>query len=277
MKKRKRRPLWEMVGRLAKFIEIWPAPADECCFSGVTIIHHIPGRTVARYPGNVAVKLGKGIQLGEAAALTAAQKAGVPVPGVVGTEIIQGVNHLKMDFIQGEALSKLWPKMSSEEKRDIAQQLREVLTIMRSATPPPNYIGACDNTGIREARVYHLHTDSPCVDEAAFNRYLLSGLFPATPPALRDAFASKLRTNHRVVLSHCDLAPRNIIVREGKIVALVDWEDAGWYPEYWEYVKFFQRNSAGNGDWWSYAYEIFPELYPDELVEYIALLKWQMP
>lgn len=30
---------------------------------------------------------------------------------------------------------------------------------------------------------------------------------------------------------------RNILVRDGKLSGIVDWENSGWYPEYWEYTK----------------------------------------
>lgn len=43
------------------------------------------------------------------------------------------------------------------------------------------------------------------------------------------------------MFTHGDLSPRNIIVLNDKIVGIVDWEEAGWFPEYWEYVKFFLR------------------------------------
>jgi hypothetical protein len=29
------------------------------------------------------------------------------------------------------------------------------------------------------------------------------------------------------------IAPRNILANNGKIAAIVEWEAAGWYPEYW--------------------------------------------
>ena len=35
-------------------------------------------------------------------------------------------------------------------------------------------------------------------------------------------------------LTHGDLAPRNILIRDGRIVAIVDWDTFGWYPEFWE-------------------------------------------
>jgi hypothetical protein len=151
---------------------------------------------------------------------------------------------------------------------------------MRSIPPPNSFIGACDGTQIRDSRVFDTHTAPICRDEEEFNRYLLSALFDEIPPALYDALAMRLRKSgrdHRVVLSHCDLAPRNIIINEdGKIAALVDWAEAEWYPEHWEYVKFYQRNDART-DFRHYAADIFPQVYPDELVDYIALLKYQYP
>lgn len=112
---------------------------------------------------------------------------------------------------------------------------------------------------ILDTRVYDTYTAPSCKGENEFNDYLMTSLIPNTPPAIRRAFSRRLQTSHRVVFTHADLAPRNIIVRDGKIVGLLDWEDAGWYPEYWEYVKFFQRAGADLGDWWRYADDIFPE------------------
>lgn len=44
--------------------------------------------------------------------------------------------------------------------------------------------------------------------------------------------------NHDIVFTHADLNMRNILVDEdGKLSGIVDWECAGWYPEYWEYTK----------------------------------------
>lgn len=43
---------------------------------------------------------------------------------------------------------------------------------------------------------------------------------------------------HDIVFTHADLNLRNILVDgNGKISGIVDWECAGWYPEYWEYTK----------------------------------------
>jgi aminoglycoside phosphotransferase (APT) family kinase protein len=40
------------------------------------------------------------------------------------------------------------------------------------------------------------------------------------------------RSEHSV-FTHADIAPRNVMVDEQKnITGILDWESAGWYPEY---------------------------------------------
>lgn len=40
-----------------------------------------------------------------------------------------------------------------------------------------------------------------------------------------------------MVFTHNNLAPRNILVRDGHVVGIVDWEFSGFYSQYWEYVS----------------------------------------
>lgn len=231
-------------------------------------------RKVVLHADNTIVKSGKRVAIGEAEALKVANHAGIPSPTVFNASTTSdGQGHISMEYIQGQPLDKLWPDMSVDQKKHITRQLREIVEKMRSVAPPPNFIGACDGTEIRDTRLYFTYHSPPCRDEEAFNEFLLSALHENVPPLVRTALSRRLRTNHRVVLSHCDLTPRNILVQDGEIKGLVDWEDSGWYPEYWEYVKFFQRTAEK--DWKQYAEDILPELYNDELVDFIAISKWQ--
>ncbi|KAG7138524.1 hypothetical protein HYQ45_004275 [Verticillium longisporum] len=42
-----------------------------------------------------------------------------------------------------------------------------------------------------------------------------------------------------VGFTHADLNPSNIQYHNGRITGIIDWEFAGWYPEYWEYTKMW--------------------------------------
>ncbi|EGY14261.1 uncharacterized protein VDAG_05425 [Verticillium dahliae VdLs.17] len=248
--------------------------SDDEIEPGAVVLHKMFNRKVVLHPDNTVVKSGKRIPIGEAEALRVAAQAGIPAPYVHDVHTSSdGQGHIRMDYIQGQSLDKLWSDMAVEQKKNIARQLRGMVETMRSVVPPPHLVGSCDGTEIRDTRLHFTYHSPPCRDEKAFNEFLLSALYEHVPLLVREAFSRRLRTNHRIVLSHCDLTPRNILVHDGKIKGLIDWEDSGWYPEYWEYVKFFQRTA--DKDWKQYAEDIFPELYHDELVDFIAMSKWQ--
>jgi Phosphotransferase enzyme family len=69
---------------------------------------------------------------------------------------------------------------------------------------------------------------------------------------------SELCDNAAIKFTHGDLHPSNIIVSTGGdgaspcIVAIVDWHQSGWFPEYWEYCK--ARWTAKIGDEWEVEY-----------------------
>ena len=46
-----------------------------------------------------------------------------------------------------------------------------------------------------------------------------------------------MKDNHSIVFSHGDMHAHNILIQDGHVVGILDWEMAGWYPEYWEWCK----------------------------------------
>jgi aminoglycoside phosphotransferase len=53
---------------------------------------------------------------------------------------------------------------------------------------------------------------------------------------LRELFTYYRRSSDELILTHGDLSPFNILVHKDDVVAIVDWETAGWFPPYWEYT-----------------------------------------
>lgn len=57
-----------------------------------------------------------------------------------------------------------------------------------------------------------------------------------------DPFLQHMPAETTIKLTHADIHPSNIMVSvptsgPPRIVALIDWGQAGWYPDYWEYFK----------------------------------------
>lgn len=140
-----------------------------------------------------------------------------------------------MGYIQGETLEKVWDNLSRDQRLDIAHQLRDIIRKMRSLPAPPDFIGAFNRDELIDCRGYDTFIRPACHDEAEFNTYLVTD--EEMPSPIQRGFQNGIKTQHRIVFSHCDIAPRNIIIRDNRVVALLDWELAGWYPEYWDYAN----------------------------------------
>lgn len=57
--------------------------------------------------------------------------------------------------------------------------------------------------------------------------------------ATRENIAAVHARPYRSVFTHADLSPSNILIDLGRVSAIVDWEFAGFYPEYWDFTKLF--------------------------------------
>ncbi|KAI1667871.1 Phosphotransferase enzyme family protein [Pyrenophora tritici-repentis] len=70
---------------------------------------------------------------------------------------------------------------------------------------------------------------------------------------------------HGIVFTHGDLKPNNIIVKDGRMTAIIDWEMLGWYPEYWEFVKAFYIEFFKD-DWASHLIGVLTPYYCEQLM-----------
>lgn len=109
--------------------------------------------------------------------------------------------------------------------RDYLSQLRDVPREL----DPDNAI--CNTLGkaCRDPRICGGDSVGLFADEASFSQSLRFSDEPS-------------RRGHKIVLTHADLNPRNILVQRDRrgswrVSAIVDWETAAYYPEYWDYTK----------------------------------------
>lgn len=83
-----------------------------------------------------------------------------------------------------------------------------------------------------------------------FNDYLLC---PSQPSAAQTFPERAYLTDvFSIVFTHADLHPSNVIVSNTKpaqILAIVDWEQSGWFPGYWEYAKIINTRQNIVTEW----------------------------
>ncbi|KAI9722443.1 MAG: hypothetical protein M1828_004810 [Chrysothrix sp. TS-e1954] len=170
---------------------------------------------------------------------------------------------LVMDFIPGETLSDLWPSLEGVEKHLICKTLRTCFEDIRSFLQDGRaFFGSVDHGPLSDSLFYDPSGDAAFVgpfsseralNDSLVNRFRKIGECNGNSPqyATKAAFYARnlprVLRDHKIVFTHGDLQRKNVLVRRNTesgghdfTVALVDWEDAGWYPEYWEYFSAFE-------------------------------------
>ncbi|KAF3491081.1 uncharacterized protein GIQ15_00598 [Arthroderma uncinatum] len=164
----------------------------------------------------------------------------IPVPEVYNVYTDEATNRgiILMEYIEGCVLQDVWDELDQEQRQNIISQLKSFIEQLRSFKG--DFIGSFDGTYCEDpVFCAELGGFGPYKTEQEFNDGLIRAMRLSGDSTWVDQVARfvKALPPHEIVLTHSDLAPRNILVRGDKVVALLDWEMAGYYPEYWEYVK----------------------------------------
>lgn len=170
----------------------------------------------------------------------------IPVPAVHLVFAACGVTYLVMEYVPGGDLQHLWPTLQVSEQQSVLSQIQQYIHELRaitpsSLTPGPPGGGVCHGGWFSENRDFKSHQDIVDFWNLKFIPYNINDNGNSTseiPPN-----GSRFVADHPLVFSHCDIVPRNLILREGT-VWMIDWEQAGWYPEYVEYACI----ASGEGD-----------------------------
>ncbi|KAJ6626672.1 kinase-like domain-containing protein, partial [Mycena sp. CBHHK59/15] len=183
----------------------------------------------------------------------------------------RGHLHLLMDYVEGTELEAVWKDFQPVDQLAVMHQLRDYIGQLRRLEPPrPGAVEAVNGSSCKDFRI-RADGFGPFSSVAEFHTFLGRDWFMENKLAEYEEFVPALwccvSRSYRTVFTHCDLAPRNILMKGKHIVAIVDWEMGGWYPEYWEYTQaFFSNLGHPEGFWELFEKEAVPERYPDELI-----------
>ncbi|KAF1841896.1 kinase-like protein [Cucurbitaria berberidis CBS 394.84] len=164
------------------------------------------------------------------------------IPAPRGIDAIQysDSSYLLMTGLPGRGIGQMLSTMTDKQLDTVAQDLKQFIAELRQIPhKTDSEFQICNSLGggILDWRIGDSqHKDLRFRDETEFNQMLTFDL-----PLDEDAWKQISRSHgvkHDIVFTHADLNLRNILVDEnGRISGIVDWECAGWYPEYWEYSK----------------------------------------
>lgn len=223
--------------------------------------------SVIRLLGNrICVKYDSSLSLADAATLQfVAQYTSVPVPKVYCAFERKGKVYIVMEWIRGEVLANALFHRSEKSKAEITLQLQRMLAELRNL-PHPEGLGIANVTGgsLSDHRLPGNNPRfGPCRTIEDFHRHLREGIDHSELYPEINQLAEKHKGTWPICFTHGDLHGCNIVVRGDKVVGIVDWDTAGWYPSYWEYTAACY--TAAVNESWPTIVEQFLEPMPEEL------------
>lgn len=202
---------------------------------------------IVQLPFGLILKWSDGTRLEEILAMQIVRAAGIPVPRVICYGEHPDSPHapvsILMTRLPGKELGQIYESLSPAEVDTISAEMNAYLSSMRKWKNLWGEGKICSVAGtfVRSVRIPG-HSAGPFDFEKDFNKHLLS---PATPKsfdtddeyqALRARADRLFEKEHDIVFTHGDLKHHNILVNDGHVAGFIDWESAGWYPEYWEFT-----------------------------------------
>lgn len=188
-----------------------------------------------------------------------AKNTTVPVPKVYCAFVEDGKTYIVMRKIKGDWIGCGWRSRPEKSKSDILASLKAMLDQIRALQPPPG-IGVQNLVGgpLADCRIKDEPNDlfgpfRTVADLHRWQRFDFDGdVSHITGPLSINAQAAlKVVEIHRkndaipLKFTHGDLNDSNILVRGDRVVGIIDWATAGWYPAYWEYAMTI---TVGVGD-----------------------------
>ncbi|TKA67741.1 hypothetical protein B0A55_07787 [Friedmanniomyces simplex] len=175
------------------------------------------------------------------ASILGSKAATVCLPAIRRTYQRSDGLYVAMDFVEGDRLDLLWPKLNGDMQEALMEQIWAQVTTIRALTTPK--------------RLHDIAVGSAITGRGVHDGIL--SLEPVGPFASLADFCDFLRLCPNIeyfqhlldggeddgdepvsVFSHADICGRNIIIRRSDgMPCLIDWELAGWWPPRWEYVK----------------------------------------
>ncbi|KAH8921975.1 hypothetical protein BT69DRAFT_1335094 [Atractiella rhizophila] len=165
----------------------------------------------------------------------------IPIPRVYAAFVHENNSYIVMDFVENDALESFYPdylKTSVASVHEFVNFLvdckRQLVELGHSYTTDPpfcSWSGEAYNNRVFDPPLTHrLHLYEQFQDYWKDQWDIPHNPFLEMPRSLIEFSTSP----PSAVLCHGDLVADNVLVKDGKVVAIIDWDTLGFYPHFWE-------------------------------------------
>ncbi|KAK1145259.1 hypothetical protein N8T08_004412 [Aspergillus melleus] len=226
-------------------------PVDE---EFIRVLAKQSGRVVLEFDFSIVKKIGSTVLLPEAEAMRLlAEHTSIPSPTLISARFGPKEGCITMDRVEGSTLEDKWDTLDETSKESICHQTWDIVSKIRAIPRPPNLEGLflclADGSPSKDEMFKDLQEpDRPLRSDSEVRARIFERYYEHNGRLYANELPDMLPRAESSVFTHGDIAPRNIMVDDqNMITGLIDWEWAGWYPDYWEYAQILRP--AFWGDW----------------------------
>jgi hypothetical protein len=231
-------------------------------------------RTVFRLPFGLVLKNVRNPSPIEADALRfVSTLRDIHVPHCIDSVSCQDGGYLVTTWVEGDCVCDVWDDLTASDKERLAHDLRHQLGSMRHQTRTYEPRTICDASGgpIEDPRIPWVAGENlrTFPSSQAFAAEVWTGLdLPRNRDTLQPFIQPVIeRDGVSIVFSHGDLLPRNMIFpgglnhwrSGGERICIIDWEYAGWMPNYWDALKATWTQWEPDTEWLQIMRTVFPD------------------
>ena len=199
-----------------------------------------------RLPFGLGLKFGRRVSRNEANALRLVEKhTTIPAPRLIDFAVDpdEEENFLLMTLVPGIPAHLVFWRMTYEERDQLARDVGNYVTQYRQIPNKNNYL-ICDTLGgpAVDKRTDDYGVCGPFNSKSDFIDYLTDGVERRRTQRPLSYLYEK---DHKICFTHADLHLSNLLVDNGRLCGLIDWETAGFRPEFWDYTAAMWSSLAG--------------------------------
>lgn len=157
------------------------------------------------------------------------------VPRLIDSHVSNENSYTLMTKIPGELLINAWKDMSDEQMRGVVEEIRQVVDGLWEVPQPQTFSGqvmrSTTGHGIRDPSFFFEYMSGPyestlqcyagLTGHGRHSRTALESFKAETDPSIQTALS-----DDTIVWTHSDLRMYNVLVHDGRLSGIVDWEDA---------------------------------------------------
>ncbi|KNG86163.1 hypothetical protein ANOM_006587 [Aspergillus nomiae NRRL 13137] len=132
--------------------------------------------------------------------------------------------YIFMSFVDGQPLDIAWNDLDYLTKTRIASQLKTYIDDLRTMGRM-TYIGSADHSPVTDL----IFATCPFDSEKEFNEAIVEAYHLTVPRQhiQKFLFGMIAHKERHVAFAHGDLRPPNIMIKDGNVAAIIDWELSG--------------------------------------------------